>query len=347
MAETKPDDYIFEDVPVQQERIVSRTAEARVRLTTKSAVQKYIENYLSVDGKYRHQLELTQPYMVSYYTNLSGRAQEDDPTVYNVQLARMWKGLKQKLPAILIADTGFESQSPGLGGLLPGYRVDGFDVVQQTATMGPVSLQILTAAMDETTAGDLADVLTFIFGPLTIFNHGWILTSGNPEDSWEIRLPQGGVKPESLERRNITEDPVDSFWTASLSLEVDFEGIVSNRIPKDSNVDQVETILRGAPQKGSLVVPPDGQSIEDSYLVEYSIAETIRFGAGYPIQVVGIPWYARFVSDDERIAVVDENNVVRPRRAGSFNLMLVDFRPGLGEHGKVLRKDKVKVVLNG
>jgi len=55
--ETKPGpEYIFADIPASKERIVAKTAEARVRMTTKAAVQcsPAAERYLASIRTVRH-----------------------------------------------------------------------------------------------------------------------------------------------------------------------------------------------------------------------------------------------------------------------------------------------------
>jgi len=55
--DTKPGpDFIFADIPVSKERIVAKTAEARVRMTTKAAVQWYIDQFFNPSGMYNKQL---------------------------------------------------------------------------------------------------------------------------------------------------------------------------------------------------------------------------------------------------------------------------------------------------
>jgi len=338
--DVKPEDgsYIFADIPVGTKQAVAATAEARVRQTTKSALQWYLDQFFQSDGRYRDILDWTAPFMVSFVTDLTGNSELDDTMFYEIQLARIWSDLREKLPAIIIADTGFTYQQSGLGGQIRGVRINDRQVSSAAPMLATVELDLMTASTDESTTSDLADALTYILGPLTSMVKGWWIYSGRPEDNWEVRLPQVGAAPSGLERRNVGEDTRDSIWTATLTLSVEFEGIV--QFGRDCNL-HVDT--RNAIQ--NINVPPTpsdpsliGEGPMDAAFTDYDAPEAVYLGKPHPLTITSMPYFGKFVSDDSRVAIVDDYNVIHPKRLGKFNLMLLDMRPDGKEPGKGYRQ---------
>ena len=222
--EPKPEGYIYASIPKGPRASAAKAAKAKVTQTVKSAMQEYLERYLGTNGIYREQLKLTADFSVQYETRLSA-PQEDDPTIYDLQLARYWQELRQRLPCILIIDAGFNYINPGLGGIAGSNIMNRStsSVIMKMDCSIPIKLSV--AAMDETTCQDIRDILVYIFGTLTNFNQGYLIRSRRPEDTWEVRLPLN-FDPEGLENRKVTEDNKDSLWTTGIELTPEFEGTI-------------------------------------------------------------------------------------------------------------------------
>lgn len=321
----KPEDYIFKAIPKSQRQAAAQSAETRVTSTIKNAIQEYISRYFNKDGIYREQLKLTAPYSLQYETGISG-IQDVDPTVYEVQLARLWKDLRQKLPCIIIADKEFEYHNPGLGGITGSQWISSKTAKVELKLEVRLTLLIEVAAMDETTCSDLRDLLVYIFGPLTILNKSHILCSSNSADKWEIRLPQN-FEPSGLERRNVTNDTKDSFFSSGLQLTVDFEGKIdigfANQLQLITIHDYHEGLIPdGFDENGSLQFKiAEGYPDIDTIFVP----ETVNLGRPTPIAVKWIPARAMFVSDNPRVGLVDDKCVIIPKRLGTFNVNLMDY----------------------
>lgn len=348
----KPEDFIFKDIPRTKKEAISRTAEARVTMTVKSALQSYLQRYFDTNGVHRNQLSLTAGFTVNYETRISGPRDNDDPTIYEIQLARYWQELRQNFPCILIVDTGFERTPAGLGGITDSTQVNAFFSKVELAMIATVPIELQVAAMDETSASDLRDALMYIFGVLTHLNKGHVIRSERPEDRWEVRIPLTETSS-GLERRNVGDDPKDSFWTTTVGLEMVFEGL--STIGFDRQIPQEEL------QDGSLVgvgvgagsavrfgvayevgdqysgVVPLGFRLSDGKCVpradtqptldSITVPDTINLHQDTPIQAEWIPAWAQFVSDDPRIALVDPSTcTIHPKRPGSFTLHLMDPR---------------------
>lgn len=328
----KPADYIFSDIPITTKASFSATANARVRQTCKSAIQHYLDSYLNSQGCYRRQLLNTAPFAGIYVTDV-GSAVTDDPLRHQVLLGRLWERLKGQLPAIVISDGGWEPQPIGLGNVETGFNIDGWTSALSTTVLGTMTVEILTAAIDEGGASDLADVLTYILGPLTMLNKAWLIRSNRVEDQWEVRLPKGGPSASPVEKSAIDGDTTSVMWSSTVTLEVEFEGRVSIGIDNELNPAQMDRIQNDS--NFQVDVPLARAS--------YQVPTQVRFGVQTPIQFQTLPYGSRFISDNPRIAIVDDQGCIRATGFGTFNVLLVGKPPvdGLGE---ILARHAVTVV---
>lgn len=351
-TDEKPEDFIFSDIPRTKKEAIAKTAEARVTMTVKSALQSYLQRYFDHDGTHRNQLSLTAGFTVNYETRISGPRDNDDPTVYEVQLARYWQDIRLRLPCILIVDTGFERTPSGLGGITNSQHINATLSKVELAMLVTVPIELQIASMDETTCGDLRDALMYIFGVLTHLNKGHTIHSTRPEDRWEVRIPLT-ESSSGLERRNVNDDTVDSLWSTTIGLEMVFEGLstiifdrqVQETTLADGTVIGVGVGAGSAARAGLLYevgdqysgVDPVGFRLSDGKLVPLAdtqpsldsivVPETINLHQDHPIQADWIPAWAQFVSDNPRIALIDPTTcTIHPKRPGSFNLHLMDPR---------------------
>lgn len=331
MAEEKPDDYIFNAVPRSKRESVARDAETRVTETTKNAIVSYLSLFLAPDGIHRRLLNLTARFSVQFETRIQGARDKDDPSVYEIQLARYWGELRQKLPCIIIVDSGFEFENPGLGGITDSFPINLNTSSVQLTMLAKVPIEIQVAAMDETTCADIRDLLVYILGPLSHINKGHVIRSKRPEDRWEVRLPLD-FTPSGLERRNINEDTVDSLWTTSISIVPSFEGLIQVGFDNQVHPDMIKL------QSSFDGLSPMGFRQSDGCLIPVSSAPSIS-GISVPstvklsqhglIQADWIPARSCFISDNPRVAIIDQEACsIIPRRIGTFNLKLVQYTPG-------------------
>ena len=357
---TKPEEFIFEDIPRTKKEAIAKSAEARVTMTVKSALQSYLQRYFDQDGVHRNQLSLTAGFTVNYETRISGPRDNEDPTVYDVQLARYWQDLRQRLPCILIVDTGFERTPSGLGGITDSRHINATTSQVELAMLVTVPIELQVASMDETTCGDLRDALMYIFGVLTHLNKGHVIRSHRPEDRWEVRIPLTETSA-GLERRNVGDDSVDSLFTTTVGMDLVFEGISSvgfdRQVPESTLSDDttvgVGVGVGSAARAGILYevgdqysgVDPLGFRLSDGMCVPRAdtqpsldsivVPSVINLHQDTPIQADWIPAWAHFVSDNPRIALFDPTTcVIHPKRPGSFTLHLMDQRTPDGPNGQ-------------
>lgn len=310
-----PEGYIYAEIPMSSAQAQSAKAEARVRQTVKSAMQAYLAQFLDGNGPKRHLLEDAAPFAVQFETGISGAQDPDDPLVIGVQLARKWASLRKMFPAIIIIDTSCEVKSSGMGGLQQGRRIpkaggDTEAIIVQTV-MAKVGIQLMVGALGETDASDLCDVLRYILIELTVLTRGHVINPGKPSDRWEVRLPMT-VGMEGLEQQTIADDSRDSFWSSSISLEVDFEGEIQHIIHHPADPGIFDTIANSGQSEGVTIDVPSEISMHDRPRVRVNF----------------IPAWTSVVSDDRRVAVIDENYVIHPKRLGTFNILVLKDAPG-------------------
>ena len=346
----KPEDYIFSDIPKSRKESISKTAEARATEVTKSALQSYLQRYFDPNGVHRSQLNTTAGFMVNYESRISGPRNMEDPTVYQVQLSRYWSELRAKLPSILLVDTGFQREPSGLGGISNSNILNKTTSELKIPLLATIPMELQVAALDVTTCSDLRDALAYIFGVLTHANKGHLIKSPRSFDRWEVRLPLE-ESYSGIERQSVTEDPADTFWKATISLDVVFEGVSS--VPFDRQIQ--EGTVDGRP----LSVHVGGGDVRDYTTAQFQVTpwyhnrdpvgfaidgtcvpldtgpaidsiavpSRVKMGAKAPVLADWIPAWSYFVSDNPKVALFDvEKLQIVPRRPGCFNLLLFDSR---------------------
>jgi len=328
--DTKPDGFIYKSIPKSPVEAVAKSAEARVTYTVKSGIQWYLEQYLNTKGMYRAQLKETADFSIQYETNISVPNHEYvDPSIYEVQLARFHSQLRFKLPCIIISDTGFNYTNPGLGGNISSSRVNGETTSSVVMKMDcSIPLKLTIAAKDETSCGDLRDILVYIFGPLTTFNKSHVIRSTRPEDSWETRLPTK-IDSDMLDKRPITDDKQDVFWITSISLLPEFEGTVDFSFDKQvqEGAYAIHDYLEGTIPRG--IIDSNGNvSVDPGWLVStITVPTTISLNHPVSISAKYRDADSHFVTDNPNIALIDGYRII-PRKLGTFNVMLIKNRDG-------------------
>lgn len=326
VIDAKPEGYIFKAIPKGIKEASAQTAQARVTQTVKSAIQDYLEQYLSPTGIYRNQLKLTAGFSIQYETGISF-GDSDDPSIYAVQLARRWQELRMKLPAILIIDAGFNYINSGLSGLSDSAVIGRSTSAVYTKLDCSLPIKVLVGAIDETTCSDLRDILVYIFGTLTNVNRAHLIMSKRPEDSWEIRLPLN-FTPEALDHNKIGDDPKDSMYSTGIEIVPEFEGTIQVGIEKQVQPElyQIHEMHEGEIPSG---LYENGQlfSIDNGPRVQITVPEIVYLNSPTMIAAPSMPAEAYFASDDPKIALVDGYKIL-PKRPGTFHLYLSNKRTG-------------------
>lgn len=331
----KPEGAIYDAEPQSANQAKSATAEARVRQTTKSAIAAYLQSYFVPDSARNRQLRLTAPFGAQFVTDISGAANPNDPTVINTQIARLWPSLRQKFPCVLIIDTSYQPKFSGAFGMERAHRVrlpygNDKETVLVQKVLGVVGIQLMVASLSDSEASDLADLTSYILGPLTHFNRAHLLGSNKPEDRWEVRLPltYGAA---ALERRNVGEDTRDSMWSSSLDIEVAFEGEVWH------GTDHSAALYNVSPGDGADVGVPEDPGLHLVIQHEFGCCaardaansmtvtapEEMNLREFPRIDVTNLPSGAVVVSDNPRVAYLDSFRIVHPKSPGTFNVLVL------------------------
>lgn len=337
MVATKPPDYIYKDIPRSTAEAVQTTAFEESLVLVKSALHHYLNQFFSRDGKYRALVESVCPTVGQYVTDirLPRPGDYEDPTQYKVQISRMWQGLKQRLPCIIIAETGWDKQT-FLSDIVTGISVPGTDGNQHSplwlSNFLTGSVDILVGSVDEHTTGQISSQLINIFGSLRELTKETILkpetvTGGS---SWEVRLPMK-ITLSARERVNIGDDPVSSIWSATISLDdVHFEGMT---------VLDMEAAVPREPD----VSPNDPVDSSDFAETIINVNSPVKLGRPQQFSVSNEQYSTIVYSDNPKVAIV-RDYVIIPRKVGTFNIVVADGH-SIGTESRLFATKEVSVTL--
>jgi hypothetical protein len=318
-----PDGWVFRAVSKSQAEAVSRVSQARSKTIVKSAIQHYIRSWFDQLGTRRNLLQSIAPGMLQYVTDRSFD-QESDITKRHMQVARWFDELQEKMPCILIVDGGATYTSSGLGDYDRSEAIGPGEYLIRTCLLLKVPLEIIIATLDQESTDELVSVMSLIFGAARRLGNGNTLHSADPTDSWEVRLPLN-LSFSGVNQQNITEDTKDSIWTSNMSLEVDFEDVMTFTYSLDALGDKYLSISPG--NAGSINGPITGY-VDDPDLLQtlspyINGPSTIRLNAPTTLHAGRLNKLMEFRINKPEIAIIDPDTlVITPKRLGTFTVSI-------------------------
>lgn len=301
--------FIYKDIPKTTAEAIAHNSLDESLNIVKMAIQDYLLQFFSPKGEYREIFKVVSPGAVQFITDLRPPTPDEyrDPTKYELQISRMWQGLKQRMPCVIINEAGW-SRTSSISDISAGVPVPGDSKPRKgilwltNFLMGSIELRI--GSMDETTTGQIGSELNTIFGSLRDLTKSSIISPPSPTGTgglWEVRI-SGKIDIGTRERVNVGDDPQDSIWQLSLSLnDIHFEEAIPLEMPQEPS----ET-------------PPIGT---DAREVSLNLPNKIKLGRPVGFSVTNQPFDAVIYSDDPRVALVKDFKII-PRKIGTFNLIV-------------------------
>jgi len=297
---------------------------------TKITIQKYLEACLHPQGQFREFFKQFASFSVQYTVN---EALSDDPQTRSIQIGRFFDRTREAPPQIIIQDNGYDYTPASLGSLTEGYNtltVQGVQIVRVMDVV-PIPIEITCAAAQERDLEDLLAMCSAAFGQLIRFTTNYVLRPAEAGNGayWEVRIPlQHRVSPKS--RSPLHNDPQKSFWSATVSMDVEFE-------------NSTYVGYRAAPN----YVPTDGQ-------IQLGIPDQIPISGPVPFTIKDMPFPLLVYSDDSRIAVVSSGTgntsfIIRPKRLGKCKILVTKHGVTTGKpihdgDHKVIAEKEIEVV---
>lgn len=335
--------YIFRAAPKSVQEAVSRASHDRIKSITKQAIQSYIEGFMNTTGIRRSITEAVGSLSKLFITDTDMLT--TDPTLRPTQLARYYQDIRERLPAILIVDSGMEYVDPGLN------VIDHATSWGEQSELGQplkwqgqfpitfnIPITIICACADQESADSLGAFLSLVFGPLRNLSAGSRITGRDDKgDTWEVRLPLDFV-PSPTTNSAINDDPKDSVWAMTIDMLVQFE----DRIVLEQDMTEV-AFNAGDFQTGTADLSTDTPPVID-------FPDEIKLNENYPIRVTNLQDRQRVVLSDGKYATFDpESLILSPRRLGCFEIQVLDRRirqsEGAALAPELVASKTVKVVL--
>jgi len=298
--------YILKSVPKSTKQVIDAASHDKVLLITKNAVANYIRSFLDTTGVNRALAEQIGSHSLKYITD---KSLSTDPTERKTQLALMSEQIKEQVPAILIADTGFQWVPATVGSVTGRHFEDGreitkFDLVFNT------NLTVVVLSNDETSCKDLTTLLICCFGPLRRLGNGIFFRSDNIESNWVVTLPYNfttaiPVKVAASE----TATSVDNTWHG----DINFENV------RYENTVDIKTVVPTTDTANGVVG-------NVSTPINIGIPNTLTVGQQQEIVFTFMPFNAEWtVSQNDRVVLFHKSpDSVTAIKPGTFTIIVRD-----------------------
>lgn len=337
-----PEGYIFRAAPRSVQEAVSQASHDRIKSITKQAIQYYIEQFMDTSGVKRSITEAIGSISKLFITDKDILV--TDPTLRQTQLARYFNDIRERLPAILIIDSGMEWVDPGLNVLdhVTNFGPKG-QLGQPTLWQGQfpltynIPISIVAAAGDQESADALGSLLTLFFGPMRNIGGGSRISGRlDKGDTWEVRLPLT-FSPSPTTNSAINDDPKDSVWAMTIDMLVQFE----DRITLQQEIPQI-------------AFPPTSRvniaDLAETLAPIIHFPDSMKIYSSAQILVTQIQDNQKIILSNGNLATFDpENLLVTARRLGKFQIQVVDLNrrqpTGAALAPKVIASKEVEVVL--
>lgn len=308
---------VFSPTAPPQSRAASHTRwpAARGRSLVKGSICRYLESFFTSNGANRSLVDALMPNISSLIADRSFDP-ETDKTKRVLLLQRWFKDMRENLPAIIVADTGFNPRID-LQGIDRLQRKtvseDGLRVLRWYPVLMSVPLTLTVGSLDSDTTGQLADALSFIFNTLRQLSCGSLLRGVSREDTkWEVRLP-GVSTLAGTSTTTIADDSTAQLFMTTVEIEPDFEALTVISRARAATFEEAPGAARG------------GEDLREIYPPQIVCPSTIALSESTRFVMRRMRVEHKLIIDDYRIAVVDPTLcVLYPRRLGSFKLQVYD-----------------------
>lgn len=336
-----PNGYLNRKVAQSVQEAVATQTPDHIKTIVKSAIQRYIESFMSQQGGNRSLYESFTKLGLQYITDQSFE-QNSDPTLRKTQLARLFEQVRQQLPAILIVDSSFEYVPANFTGL-DGVRIQNGYWYGTVQVVRNLVISVVGATRDQSSTDFLHGMLSILFGEMRWLAGGTRIT-GNSEQGESWVLTMGIPRLGNVNQARVTDDPKDTIWSFAIEIpDILFEDhvVVKQEI---NRVEPGSAIMNPSETVGLInptIFAPDTIAINDSFKVLFDYLQ---------------PDFHKIVISDPNIATIDPNTrIISPRKLGSFEIQVlrykVDAQPELfnqqnGNTMDIVARKKIKVTPN-
>lgn len=196
----------------------------------KSAIQQYLDSFLSPTGVNRNFLTSTiSTEGLQYVTTLTyDEEMKTSPNLKKTHLARYFAENTAHTPSVMIIDQGVEAENSGINSLIEGFSF-GNQWKGVVVFIGKVSLSINVATYSEEDTTTLSQLILYILDTLSdAVNNKVIHRRG---EKWEVRLPMAGVTSGSMSSFAVSGDNKTQRWVRSIDLAVEIETHSTIKMP--------------------------------------------------------------------------------------------------------------------
>lgn len=340
-ADVPAEDFYYKDRARSTSEAASARPFGREINVTKAAIQRYIQEWLDPKTPHHRLLLKYAPRAGQFVVNKVGPSNihfdlsrswlhVDESNSRKVQIARFTEGVRERYPAVLIVDGGFRNRTAGLGDIQDGRVYGGSTVAVDVTIDLVVNLDIVIVALDESTCNDLSTIITSIMGPpLRRFGGGNHIVSHDPNNNWQVTLPMENEMG-SLSRTQIGDDPKDSKWVATTSIQCTFEATEAlwtaepirrgHTELSDEGGALGEAVVDTVPNFDDLVLIDGPTSIRLGRPTQYRLKLNTP---GNPEILIQSDW--KLVVSDWRLATIHPSTLMlHPRALGALQLRLLD-----------------------
>ena len=265
--------YLTKSIPKSVREVLDVASQDKVLTIAKNTIASYIDNFLNKTGVNRaiaKEIGSDSLQFVTDRTVTAGTA--ESPSEFMLELAIASEHLIERVPAIIIADTGIEWEPSGLGHR-DAINFEGSTNISDFSFLYKIPLTLVVLTEDEVSTKDLSLLLSMMFGPLQILAGGSRIASLDPKSHWVITLPMT-LPAVSYEKIAIEGDSINKKWAGTFNLEIKYEGHASIRTTEET-VTSIE---------GKVAPPATDYAVVISGPDSVRVGESLEYSARYMLQ---------------------------------------------------------------
>lgn len=313
MYENPPLGYSIEEVPSSQKESYNLRVADKAVTIVKSAIQNYIDSFLSPTGVNRGYItSLSSPQGMQYVTELTyDEEMKTSPNLKKTYLAKFFAENPGKVPSILLIDQGQDYVDTGISELVgatldyqePRMWVGIFQFVCR------VSLSINVTTLSEENTEDITTLLMLMFGPLADAVNNHIINS--EDSSWEVRIPLIPFSASGLTNIPIEGDTKTQVWSRAIDMAFEFETSLYLKEPTLKFAPPLTTLIGNT----EVIIPR---------FLNLSPNQNIQLGYPYTLLIENMTFDYTLGTSDPNIALVTSTPpyILQPRRQGKCLLLV-------------------------